>query len=119
MGVSEGQKPLNFLYMMSRRCSAVLFFLSLGTLARAAEAPAAPLLAVEAEHASGLRGPARLCRDNGASLSQAVELGGDGALVRLPDGGDDTAAILVAAAPGVAGQLIAALDRFGGLRPLG
>lgn len=42
-----------------------------------------------------------------------------GALVRLPDGGDDTAAILVAAAPGVAGQLIAALDRFGGLRPLG
>ncbi|MFN8031918.1 MAG: inositol monophosphatase family protein [Mycobacterium sp.] len=41
-----------------------------------------------------------------------------GALVRLPDGGDDQAGLLVAAAPGVATQLIEALDRFEGLRPL-
>lgn len=41
-----------------------------------------------------------------------------GALVRLPEGGDDEAGLLVAAAPGVAAQLIEALDRFGGLRPL-
>ncbi len=42
-----------------------------------------------------------------------------GALVRLPDGdGDGEAGLLVAAAPGVAAQLIDALDRFGGLRPL-
>lgn len=41
-----------------------------------------------------------------------------GALVRLPDGDDDQAGLLVAAAPGVATQLIEALDRFEGLRPL-
>ena len=41
-----------------------------------------------------------------------------GALVRLPEGGGDEAGLLVAAAPGIAAQLIEALDRLGGLRPL-
>jgi len=41
-----------------------------------------------------------------------------GALVRLPGAGDGEAGLLVAAAPGIAAQLIEALDRFGGLRPL-
>ena len=41
-----------------------------------------------------------------------------GAQVRLPEGGEDQAGLLVAAAPGIAAQLIEALDRFGGLRPL-
>ena len=41
-----------------------------------------------------------------------------GALVRLPGAGDGEAGLLVAAAPGIAAQLIEALDRLGGLRPL-
>ncbi len=42
-----------------------------------------------------------------------------GAVLRLPaDDGVSGAPVLVAAAPGVAGQLTAALDRFGGLDPL-
>jgi myo-inositol-1(or 4)-monophosphatase len=41
-----------------------------------------------------------------------------GALVRLPGAGDGEGGLLVAAAPGVAAQLIEALDRLGGLRPL-
>lgn len=41
-----------------------------------------------------------------------------GALVVLPSV-DDAGGLLVAAAPGVAGELIDALDRAGGLRPLG
>jgi len=41
-----------------------------------------------------------------------------GAQVRLPERGDGEAGLLVAAAPGIAAQLIEALDRFGGLRPL-
>jgi myo-inositol-1(or 4)-monophosphatase len=38
--------------------------------------------------------------------------------VRLPGAGDGEGGLLVAAAPGIAAQLIEALDRFGGLRPL-
>lgn len=43
-----------------------------------------------------------------------------GALVVLPQPGDDEerAGLLVAAAPGIAAQLLDALDRFGGLQPL-
>ena len=41
-----------------------------------------------------------------------------GAVVVLPGSDDPGAGLLMAAAPGVAGQLIAALDRLGGLRPL-
>ncbi|MCI4676276.1 inositol monophosphatase family protein [Candidatus Mycolicibacterium alkanivorans] len=41
-----------------------------------------------------------------------------GALVRLPDVDDGRAGLLVAAAPGIATQLIEALEKFGGLRPL-
>lgn len=41
-----------------------------------------------------------------------------GALVLLPGADGDGAPLLVAAAPGIAGQLTAALDRHGGLRPL-
>ena len=41
-----------------------------------------------------------------------------GAVVVLPGDDGDGAALLVAAAPGIASQLIAALDRHGGLRPL-
>ena len=41
-----------------------------------------------------------------------------GAQVRLPGAGDGEGGLLVAAAPGIAAQLIEALDRFGGLRPL-
>lgn len=41
-----------------------------------------------------------------------------GAVVVLPGPGDEGAGLLLAAAPGVAAQLMAALDRLGGLRPL-
>lgn len=41
-----------------------------------------------------------------------------GAVIVLPDEDSGGAALLLAAAPGVASQLIAALDRFGGLDPL-
>lgn len=41
-----------------------------------------------------------------------------GAVVLLPGDDDDGAALTLAAAPGIAAQLTATLDRFGGLRPL-
>lgn len=41
-----------------------------------------------------------------------------GAVVLLPGADDPGAGLLLAAAPGVAAQLIEALDRFGGLQPL-
>ena len=41
-----------------------------------------------------------------------------GAVVLLPGDGDDGAPLVLAAAPGIAAQLTAALDRHGGLRPL-
>ena len=68
------------------RISYLLTVLTLGLLCAAGEP--LPLLGVEGELATRLRGPARLCRDNGASDVRCVELFGERALaamrVRVP-----------------------------------
>ncbi len=68
--------------------------LSLMVLAPTARGAAAPLVGVEAELASRLRGPARLCRDNAAAQSQCLELVGERAAallrVRVPATGHYT-----------------------------
>ena len=67
---------------MFRRClfvSAVLVTMSAGH-----GAGRIPLVAVECEHASALRGPARLRADNAASLDQCVEVAGAKVEARVP-----------------------------------